>query len=96
MLQSKFLDKSGGLNYANPIVEIRRPHVVPVTGRCLITKREREVLEFISDGMTNQEIAKEMHLSPHTTESHRRHLMNKLEARNQANLVKIGMERGLI
>ena len=61
-----------------------------------ITKREQEVLQFISHGMTNQEIAGKMFLSPHTTETHRRHLMQKLCARNKANLVRIGMELGLI
>lgn len=61
-----------------------------------ITKREAEVLQFISYGMTNQEIAVKMFLSPHTTETHRRHLMRKLCARNKANMVRIGMEQGLI
>jgi len=61
-----------------------------------ITEREIEVLHLISNGLTNQEIADKLHLSPHTTESHRRHLLTKMDARNTAELVRKGMEKGLI
>lgn len=61
-----------------------------------ISDREIEVLQLISQGLTNHEIADQLHLSPHTTESHRRHLLTKLDARNTAELVRKGMEKGLI
>jgi DNA-binding NarL/FixJ family response regulator len=61
-----------------------------------ITKREIEVLQLISQGLTNQEIATKLFLSHHTTESHRRNLMEKLDARNTADLVRKGMEKGYI
>lgn len=61
-----------------------------------ISTREIEVLQLISQGLTNQEIATKLFLSHHTTESHRRNLMEKLDARNTADLVRKGMEKGLI
>ena len=61
-----------------------------------ISDREIEVLQLISEGMTNQRIADLLHLSPHTTESHRRHLLSKLDAKNTAELVRKGIAKGLI
>lgn len=61
-----------------------------------VSTREIEVLRLISRGMTNQEIATKLFLSPHTTESHRRNLLEKLGARNTADLVRLGLEKGYI
>lgn len=61
-----------------------------------ITAREIEVLHLISEGLTNQEIASKLFLSHHTTESHRRNLLDKLDARNTADLVRKGLEKGYI
>ena len=61
-----------------------------------ITAREIEVLHLISEGLTNQEIASKLFLSHHTTESHRRNLLDKLGARNTADLVRKGLEKGYI
>jgi len=61
-----------------------------------ISPREIEVLRLISEGMTNQEVANKLFLSPHTTESHRRNLLEKLGARNTADLVRLGLEKGYI
>ncbi len=61
-----------------------------------ITQRELEVLQCISRGMTNAEIAEALFISQHTAESHRKNLLSKLDARNTADLVRISMEKGLI
>jgi DNA-binding NarL/FixJ family response regulator len=61
-----------------------------------ISEREVEVLRLISQGLTNQEIAEKLFLSFHTADSHRRNLVEKLGARNTADLVRIGLERGYI
>ncbi len=55
-----------------------------------------EILHHISQGQTNQEIAEKLFLSPHTTETHRRNLLLKLDAKNTADLVRKGIEKGLI
>lgn len=57
-----------------------------------ITKREREVLKFIVEGYTSAEIAKRLYISVRTVETHRSNLMNKLELKNTAALVRYALE----
>lgn len=54
-----------------------------------ITKREKEVLNLIVDGYTNQEIGELLAISTRTVETHRANLMHKLQVRNTAGLVKM-------
>jgi len=61
-----------------------------------LTDREREVLRLIAEGYTNPEIAEALHLSPHTVQSHRRAIMEKLNLHDRVELVKYAMRRGLI
>jgi DNA-binding CsgD family transcriptional regulator len=58
------------------------------TGRKPLTKREREVLDLISEGHSNKQGALRMGISPRTFESHRAEAMRKLGARNTADLVR--------
>jgi two-component system, NarL family, response regulator DevR len=44
-----------------------------------LTSRQREVIELISEGMSNKRIAAELHISVHTVKSHIRHIMKKLD-----------------
>jgi DNA-binding CsgD family transcriptional regulator len=53
-----------------------------------LTKREREVLNLISEGCSNKQGALRMLISPRTFESHRAEAMRKLGARNTADLVR--------
>jgi len=62
----------------------------------LLTNREKEVLKLIAEGLTNQEIAEKLFISPLTVDSHRKNLITKLEARNTASLVKLAADKGLI
>jgi len=61
-----------------------------------ISDREKEVLELIVQEFTTNEIAEKLFISQNTVESHRRHLLEKLGARNSAGLVRITMEFGLL
>jgi DNA-binding CsgD family transcriptional regulator len=58
------------------------------TGQKPLTKREREVLNLISEGYSNKQGALRMQISPRTFESHRAEAMRKLGARNTADLVR--------
>jgi DNA-binding NarL/FixJ family response regulator len=60
-----------------------------------LTRREKEVLKLIVDERTNQEIADELFISLSTVETHRRHLCEKLGARNTAGLVRNAIKFGL-
>lgn len=61
-----------------------------------VTDREIVVLKFLSEGLTDGEIAKQLFLSKHTINSHRKRLLSKFGAKNSAELVKICIEKGLI
>ena len=56
-----------------------------------LTRREREVLKFISEGLSNKQGALRMNISPRTFESHRAEAMRKLGARNTAELVRVAL-----
>ena len=60
-------------------------------GRKPLTRREREVLKLISEGLSNKEGALRMNISPRTFESHRAEAMRKLRARNTAELVRAAL-----
>ncbi len=60
-----------------------------------LSSREREVLQLVAEGHTTKEIAKILHLSPKTVDSHREHIMEKLGIRNVAGLTKYAMREGL-
>ena len=57
-------------------------------GQKPLTRREREVLNLISEGYSNKQGALRMNISPRTFESHRAEAMRKLGARNTADLVR--------
>jgi DNA-binding CsgD family transcriptional regulator len=62
----------------------------------IISKRELEVLRLIAYENTAKEIAEKLFISNHTAISHRQNLMDKLDARNTAGLVRRAFELGLL
>lgn len=61
-----------------------------------LTEREREVLKLVAEGYTNNQIAEQLVISPKTVDTHRMHVMDKLNLHNRAELVKYAMRRGLL
>jgi DNA-binding NarL/FixJ family response regulator len=62
----------------------------------VLTRREKEVLSLIAEGLTNQEIATQLFVSVSTVDTHRKNLLQKLNAKNTAALVKLAMDLHLI
>lgn len=62
----------------------------------LLTRREFEVLELIANGLTNNEIARTLFVSSTTVDTHRSHLLMKLQARNTAELVKKALLKNIL
>ena len=62
----------------------------------VLTRREKEVLELIADGLTNNEIAEKLFISSTTVDTHRKNLLAKFEAKNIAALVKMAVHMQLI
>ncbi len=61
-----------------------------------LTDREREVLGLVGQGLTNEEIGRELFLSPLTAKTHVSRIMSKLLARDRVQLVIIAYETGLV
>jgi len=61
-----------------------------------LTEREREVLKLIAEGMTTTQIGEQLHLSPHTIQSHRDHIMTKLDLHSRVALTKYAIRKGII
>jgi two-component system, NarL family, response regulator NreC len=61
-----------------------------------LSDREREVLHLIAQGKTAPEIAAELDLSAHTVQTHRDHIMTKLDLHSKAGLIKYAIAKGLV
>ena len=62
----------------------------------MLTRREKEVLGLIADGLTNVEIADKLFVSSSTVDSHRKNLISKLHVKNTAALVRFAFENKII
>ncbi|MGN6803650.1 MAG: response regulator [Ginsengibacter sp.] len=70
--------------------------VLPSDDLPALTKREKEVLQLISEGLTNNQIAEKLFISPLTVDSHRKNLLTKLSVNNTASLIKLAVKHGLV
>ncbi|MCW8311361.1 response regulator transcription factor [Sphingobacterium sp. InxBP1] len=61
-----------------------------------LTSREKEILQLIADGLTSNQIAERLFLSPVTIETHRRNLLTKFKVKNMIELVQLAMKHHLL
>jgi DNA-binding NarL/FixJ family response regulator len=62
----------------------------------LLTGREKEVLQLLAEGRSNRDVASALSLGLSTVETHRQHLMQKLDLHNTAEVVLYAVRKGLI
>lgn len=62
----------------------------------ILTTREKEVLRLIAEGKSNKEMANLLFISVHTVERHRANIMDKLDLKKPADLVKYAIQKGYI
>jgi DNA-binding NarL/FixJ family response regulator len=62
----------------------------------LLSSREREILQLIAEGKTNKEIANLINLSLHTVETHRTHILQKLNLHSVPELILYAVRKGII
>jgi two-component system, LuxR family, response regulator FixJ len=72
----------------------RRTLLVDVKGAGNLTPREREVLMLVTSGASNKEAGRTLGISPRTVEVHRARIMDKLGAKNAADLVRLVLQPG--
>lgn len=66
------------------------------SSRSLLTERERQVLQMVAEGITNQEIAEKLCISPSTVDTHRKNIMAKLDIHTVAGLVKYAIRHKIV
>lgn len=76
--------------------EVTRRSAPPGTARSLLSPREREVLILLVQGYTNRQVAEQIGVSIKTVDTHRAHIVQKLELSSRAELTRYALESGLI
>ncbi|WP_433472447.1 response regulator transcription factor [Spirillospora sp. CA-142024] len=71
-------------------------HLTPPESLSALTDREREVMALVAHGLSNEDIAEKLVVSPLTARTHVHRAMNKLHARDRAQLVVIAYQSGLV
>ena len=61
-----------------------------------LTKRENEIIRLIAEELTNSQIADQLGISPRTVDTHRRNLLQKLDVKNTAGLVKYAIQHHIL
>jgi DNA-binding NarL/FixJ family response regulator len=72
-------------------IRIDLPDTLPA-----LTKREKEILSLIAEGLTNNQIAEQLFISTLTVDTHRKNLHTKLNVSNTASLIRLAVENRLI
>ncbi len=62
----------------------------------VLSKREREIMDLLAQGLTGEQVAERLYLSPETIKTHIRNAMNKLEANTRVHAIAIALREGFI
>lgn len=89
--------QKGGVAFSNEVKEIMaKPTRADWKAVPSVTKREKEILQLLSKGMTTAVMATELNLSPLTVDTHRRNLLQKFDVKNTAELLMVAVEQKLL
>jgi DNA-binding NarL/FixJ family response regulator len=72
---------------ANATIKANKNTKIPI-----ITRREKEVLQLIAEGLTNNQIAEKLFISNTTVDTHRNSLLSKFEVKNTASLIRLAAQ----
>jgi DNA-binding NarL/FixJ family response regulator len=96
-------EAAGGRRYLSPPLSeraidayTRRAEGTSIAPHDALTTRELEVLRLAARGLSLQQIASELAISPRTAETHRAHLMRKLKLRSQTDVVRYAIRHGIV
>ena len=90
----------GGMHFGSEVVNIQfksqREKLKWEKERVTLTKREKEVLNLVADGLTTEEISKRLFIATSTVDTHRKHLIEKMGVANSIQLVRKAGEEGYL
>lgn len=61
-----------------------------------MSEREKEIIRLIADGLSTHEIGEKLFLSTHTINTHRKNILNKLNVKNSAGVIRYGIQTGIV
>ena len=85
-----------GIILKNYLRQIKDPESADNNSEQKLTPRESEILQMVAQGYSNQLIADKLYISVRTVESHKNHIMQKLELTTTVDLVKYALKNKLI
>ncbi|RSK48065.1 response regulator [Hymenobacter rigui] len=87
---------AGRKYFSDEVQELLLQPTPPAPAVPTLTRREKEILPLIAQGLTSQAIADQLFLSALTVETHRRNILAKFEVNNTAALIRLAGEHGLL
>jgi DNA-binding NarL/FixJ family response regulator len=87
---------NGGIYFSFEAGKIYKSTLEKSSQQPVLTRREKEIVKLIADGLTNAQIAQHLFLSIDTVDSHRKNLYAKLNIKNTALLIRYALDNGII
>jgi DNA-binding NarL/FixJ family response regulator len=87
---------NGGVYFSFEAGKIYKSTLEKSIHQPVLTRREKEIVKLIADGLTNAQIAQHLFLSVDTVDSHRKNLYTKLNIKNTALLIRYALDNGII
>jgi len=87
---------NGGIYFSFEAGKIYKTTLEKNLHQPVLTKREKEIIKLIAEGLTNARIAQQLFLSVDTVDTHRKNLYTKLNVKNTALLIRYALDNGLI
>ena len=75
---------------------LRPQDEIDLAGQCVLTPREREVIQLVAEGKTTKEVATALSLSVKTAETHRANIMKRLDCHSVSELVRYAVRNNII
>ncbi len=88
--------KAGEGYFSSDIIRIINQKKAEKSSEVVLTRREKEILNLIYEGLPSAEMAEKLFISPYTVETHRRNLLSKTNTRNATQLINLAIEKGWI
>ncbi|MCX6272320.1 MAG: response regulator transcription factor [Bacteroidetes bacterium] len=90
----EYISPSLSSGWANNLM--KRAKEKPLSDPEVLSRRELEILKLCAEGMTNKDISEKLFISIRTVESHKNHIMQKLDLRTTADMVKFALRNNII
>jgi two-component system, NarL family, nitrate/nitrite response regulator NarL len=95
-IEQAIIDVLAGKMYFSIDINNTKPATLSEHEAPTLTRREKEILQLIAEGLTTNEIAQKIFVSPYTVDTHRKNLLSKFEVSNTALLIKTASSFGLL